>query len=156
MFLTTNKTGGIIFKLLINFYLSIYGATVLCWTLVDFFSFLILYTVDRTLGRGISPSQGRYLHIQQHKSPNKGTQTFIPWVGFEPTIPAFERAKTIHALDRATNVICALINFRFRYSINTVYIKCWIAIRLFIKRSPFVHLHIHHIRMSSIQCNTEF
>jgi hypothetical protein len=29
----------------------------------------------------------------------------MPQVGFEPTIPVFERAKTIHALDRATNVI---------------------------------------------------
>jgi hypothetical protein len=26
-------------------------------------------------------------------------------VGFEPTIPAFERAKTVHALDRADAVI---------------------------------------------------
>jgi hypothetical protein len=26
-------------------------------------------------------------------------------VGFEPTIPAFERAKTVHALDRAAIVI---------------------------------------------------
>jgi hypothetical protein len=26
-------------------------------------------------------------------------------VGFEPTVPAFERAKTIHALDRAASVI---------------------------------------------------
>jgi hypothetical protein len=29
-------------------------------------------------------------------------------VGFEPTIPAFERAKTLHALDRAAAVIGAL------------------------------------------------
>jgi hypothetical protein len=33
------------------------------------------------------------------------TQTSMPRVGFEPTIPAFERAKTIHALDRAATVI---------------------------------------------------
>jgi hypothetical protein len=26
-------------------------------------------------------------------------------VGFEPTIPVFERAKTVHALDRASTVI---------------------------------------------------
>jgi hypothetical protein len=26
-------------------------------------------------------------------------------VGFEPTIPAFEQAKTVHALDRASTVI---------------------------------------------------
>jgi hypothetical protein len=29
----------------------------------------------------------------------------MPWVGFEPTIPAFERAKTVHALDSAATVI---------------------------------------------------
>jgi hypothetical protein len=29
----------------------------------------------------------------------------MPYVGFEPTIPAFERAKTIHALDGACTVI---------------------------------------------------
>jgi hypothetical protein len=29
----------------------------------------------------------------------------MPWVGFELTIPAFERAKTVHALDRAAIVI---------------------------------------------------
>jgi hypothetical protein len=31
----------------------------------------------------------------------------MPRVGFEPTIPVFERAKTIHALDRAvTDIGC--------------------------------------------------
>jgi hypothetical protein len=29
----------------------------------------------------------------------------MPRVGFEPTIPVFERAKTVHALDRADTVI---------------------------------------------------
>jgi hypothetical protein len=29
----------------------------------------------------------------------------MPRVGFEPTIPAFERAKTVHSLDRAATVI---------------------------------------------------
>jgi hypothetical protein len=37
------------------------------------------------LGRGIRPSQGRYLTQTQ----NKRKQTSIPWVGFEPTIPAW-------------------------------------------------------------------
>jgi hypothetical protein len=56
------------------------------------------------LGRGISTSQGFYLHTKQHKQ-NKRTQTFTPWVGFEPTIPGFERAKAVYALDRAATVI---------------------------------------------------
>jgi hypothetical protein len=25
----------------------------------------------------------------------------MPWLGFEPTIPASERAKTVHVLDRS-------------------------------------------------------
>jgi hypothetical protein len=29
----------------------------------------------------------------------------MPWVEFEPTIPVFERTKTVHALDRAAAVI---------------------------------------------------
>jgi hypothetical protein len=29
----------------------------------------------------------------------------MPRVGFEPTIPVFERVKTVHSLDRAATVI---------------------------------------------------
>jgi hypothetical protein len=36
---------------------------------------------------------------------NKCIQTPMPRVGFEPTIPVFERAKTVHTLDRAATVI---------------------------------------------------
>jgi hypothetical protein len=32
-------------------------------------------------------------------------QTFIPRVGFEPTIPVFERAETVHALDYEATMI---------------------------------------------------
>jgi hypothetical protein len=53
------------------------------------------------LGRVISPSQGRYVTQTQ----NTRTQTSMFRVGFEPTSPAFERAKTVHALDRAAIVI---------------------------------------------------
>jgi hypothetical protein len=53
------------------------------------------------LERVISPSQGRHLTQTQ----NRRKQTSMPRVRFEPTIPAFERAKTVHALDRAATVI---------------------------------------------------
>jgi hypothetical protein len=33
------------------------------------------------------------------------TQISMPWVGFEPTIPGFEEAKTVHALDCAATSI---------------------------------------------------
>jgi hypothetical protein len=49
------------------------------------------------LGRVISPSQSRYLTQNKHTS--------MPRVGFEPMIPTFERAKTVHAIDRAATVI---------------------------------------------------
>jgi hypothetical protein len=58
------------------------------------FEFLNLWQSVGILWWGISPSQGRYL-----------THTSMPWVGFEPTIPAFKRAKTFHDLDRAATVI---------------------------------------------------
>jgi hypothetical protein len=85
--------------------LSLYGSTALCglWSL---FQFLNLYTQSvGLLGRGISPSQGRYLHTEQHKQQNKRTQTSMPRVGFEPTNWGFERAKIIQALDRTVTVI---------------------------------------------------
>jgi hypothetical protein len=71
-----------------------------------FFQFLdLLYIRYNTLDRGISKPQGRYLRTGQQKTQNKLTQTSMPQMGFEPTIPAFEREKTVHALDRAASVV---------------------------------------------------
>jgi hypothetical protein len=39
------------------------------------------------------------------QTQNKHTQTSMPRVGFESTILASERAKTVHALDRSATVI---------------------------------------------------
>jgi hypothetical protein len=69
-----------------------------------FFSFLICKHSVGLLWRGISPSQGRYLH-RTVQTQNKRIHTSIPRVGFEPPIPLFERAKTVHALDRAAPMI---------------------------------------------------
>jgi hypothetical protein len=47
----------------------------------------------------------------------------MPQVGFEPTIPAFERAKTIHSLDRAATVTGTLIissRLKMKLSMETV------------------------------------
>jgi FAD synthase len=57
-------------------------------------------------GRVISSSQGFYLNTVKHKHRiNAYThQTSMSYVGFEPTIPASERAKKVHALDRAAAV----------------------------------------------------
>jgi hypothetical protein len=77
----------------------------------SFFSFLIYTQSVGFFVRGISPSQGRYLHTEHHKH-NKRTQTSMFQVGFEPTIPVFERAKTVHALDRAVTVIGLLTTWK--------------------------------------------
>jgi hypothetical protein len=39
------------------------------------------------------------------QTQSKLAQTSMPRMGIEPTIPVFERAKTVHALDRAATVI---------------------------------------------------
>jgi hypothetical protein len=66
-----------------------------------FFSSVIFCTQTvGLLGRMISPSQGRYLHTGQHEHTDIHALS-----GFETTIPAFKRRKTVHALDLATTVI---------------------------------------------------
>jgi hypothetical protein len=69
------------------------------WPLI--FSFLIILQTLGLLGRVISSSQGLYRNTGQHKHRiNTYTyQTSMPCMGFEPTIPASERAKTVHTLD---------------------------------------------------------
>jgi hypothetical protein len=66
------------------------------------------------------------------QTQNKGTQTFMPWVGFEPMIPVFERAKKVHALDRAATVVGATFNLlTYIYGLfndavrNLVYTGCF-------------------------------
>jgi hypothetical protein len=61
---------------------------------------LILYTVGRTAWTG---DQAVARPIPTHRTTetrNKRTQTSMPRMGFEPTIPEFEGAKAVHALDR--------------------------------------------------------
>jgi hypothetical protein len=70
-----------------------------------FFSFLIFYTVGRTPWKGDQPFARPLPAHRTVQTQNKRTQTFMPQVGFEPTIPVFERAKTFHALDYLTTVI---------------------------------------------------
>jgi hypothetical protein len=74
------------------------------WALGSDFQFRNHFT--GLLGRVISSSQGLYLNTWQHKHRiNTYTyQTYMPCVGFEPTIPASEEAKTVYALDRLATV----------------------------------------------------
>jgi hypothetical protein len=74
------------------------------WSLI--FSFMIILQTVGLLGWVISSSQGLYLNTGQHKHRiNTYTyQTSMPCVWFEPTIPAFERPKAVHALDPSATV----------------------------------------------------
>jgi hypothetical protein len=76
-----------------------------------FISFLIILQTVRLLGQVIGSLQGLYLNTGQHKHRKPYThthththQTSMPSVGFEPTIPASERAKTVHAPDGSATV----------------------------------------------------
>jgi hypothetical protein len=80
-------------------HLSIYLSIYLTMDLQSFiepwplFSFLILYTVGRTLWSGDQPV-ARPLPIHRTtRTQNKSTQISMPQGGFEPTIPVFERRR---------------------------------------------------------------
>jgi hypothetical protein len=69
------------------------------------FQFLNPIHIGRTFWTG---DQSVSRPLPAHKTTqtqNKRTQTSMPRLGFEPTTPAFERAKTVHALDRAATVV---------------------------------------------------
>jgi hypothetical protein len=68
-----------------------------------YFEILSIQTIG-LIGGVMSLSQGRYLHTGQHKQNKRIHRHPCFWAGFKPTIPAFERAKTVHALDRAASV----------------------------------------------------
>jgi hypothetical protein len=73
-----------------------------------FFSLLILYRVGRNPWTSDQPLASPLPAHRITQTQNKRTQTSMSWVRFETTIPAFERAKTVHALERAATVIGAL------------------------------------------------
>jgi hypothetical protein len=76
------------------------------------FQFLNLYTVGRTPWTSDKPVARPLPTHRTTQTQNKRTQTCMPRVVFEPTIPVFERAKTVRALDRAATVIGILQLYR--------------------------------------------
>jgi hypothetical protein len=85
----TPKTYENLYVLLFSVYLSVYVSKALCWT---------PWAGDESITRPLL-AHGRT------QTQNKSTQTSMTWVGFELTIQVFERAKTVHALDREVTVI---------------------------------------------------
>jgi hypothetical protein len=77
--------------------LSIYGSISLV-DLGSFFQFLNLHTVGRTPRTGDQPVARPLPTHRTAETQNERTQTSMPRVGFESTIPVLERAKMVHAL----------------------------------------------------------
>jgi hypothetical protein len=67
----------------------------------SFFSFFIYTQSAGLFGTRNKPVSRPLPTHRTTQTQNKRTQTSMPRVGFEPTTPVFERAKTVHALDRA-------------------------------------------------------
>jgi hypothetical protein len=85
-------------------YLFINGSTALV-DLGSFFHFHNQYTVGRTPWTGGQPIARPLPTHRTTQLQNKNTHTSMPRMGFEHTIPVFQRAKAVHALDRAATVI---------------------------------------------------
>jgi hypothetical protein len=95
------------------------------WNTTLHLGFLILRQSVRLLGRGMSPSHGHNLH-RTTQSQNKSRQTSLPSVRFQPKIPVFERAKTVHALNRGTTVV-GMLEYQYYYIpffLNSLLIYC--------------------------------
>jgi hypothetical protein len=99
-----------------------------------FFSFLILYTVGKTPWTGDQPVARPLSTHRTTQTQNKGTQTSLPWVRFEPTIPALEGAKTVHALD------CAATAIGLWESYGNIQIRTLGRIRSFLTLEQMVHI----------------
>jgi hypothetical protein len=112
-----------------------------------FFSLLMYTQSVGLLGCGFRPSQGRSLPTHMTaQTQNTRIQTSMPHMGFEATIPASERAKTIHALDSAATVIGILPCRELR----TVTIRVVRIVRL----RAYMILHQFDITVSSVYCYT--
>jgi hypothetical protein len=86
------------------------ASTAVCWALASSSVSHLFYADGRTPWTSDQPFTRP---LPTHRI-NAYTQTSMPWMGFWPTIPAFERAKAVHALDRAATVIGRLS-----------FVSCW-------------------------------
>jgi hypothetical protein len=80
--------------------------SVVPWPLIQF---LDIYTFCRTPWTGDQPVARPLSTHRTAQIQNKCTQTTMPQVGFEPTIPVSEQAETVHVLDRTATVTGSLI-----------------------------------------------
>jgi hypothetical protein len=101
----------------------------LCSSLLDlgrFFQFLNPVH-GRTPWTGVQPV-ARPLPVRRTtQTQNKLTQTSMSWLGFEPAIPAFERPKTVHGLDRSTTVMGSGLYSSCMYPYIVRFVPCFMS-----------------------------
>jgi hypothetical protein len=86
----------------------------------------ILQAMSRTPWRGDQPIARSLPTYRTTRTQNKCTQTSMPRVEFEPTIPAFEREKIFRASDRAATVTGYFGNLKDEIShVNMRYFFNW-------------------------------
>jgi hypothetical protein len=69
------------------------------------FQFLSVYEVGNLPSTGDQPFARPLPTRRTTQTETKRPETSMPWMGIEPTIPVFERVRTVHALDCAATVI---------------------------------------------------
>jgi hypothetical protein len=104
--LGTELTSIISLKLIIPSSIKVYGSIALCWTLATFSVSWSFYSQWDSLEDQAVASQLPTCRTAQ--TQNKRAQTSMSQVAFEPTITVSERAKRVHALDRAATLIGCL------------------------------------------------
>jgi hypothetical protein len=100
----------------IHIYLWLYSPLL---DLGRFFSFLILHTVGRTPWTGDQAVARPLPTHRTTQTQNKRTQTSMPWVEFEPTIPAFEDGSCLRPRGHCD---------RPGLFIRSLYTVCWLYI----------------------------
>jgi hypothetical protein len=83
-----------------------------------FFSFLILYRVGRTPRTGDQPVVSPPTTHRTTQTQNKGTQTSMPRMEFETTIPVLKRTKTLRPLWSASDLLDTIIHVFVFYKLG--------------------------------------
>jgi hypothetical protein len=89
------------------------------WPLFQFLD--LFYTVDRTPWTGDQPIARPLPAHRTAQTQNRRKRISMLQIGFEPTLPVFERAKTVHALGQAATVIGVII-YRLAALCSTLFV----------------------------------
>jgi hypothetical protein len=74
----------------------------------------------------------------------------MPQLGFEPTIPGFERAKTVHALDRVATVIGKVQFSNVYFMLRAIGIAVLLFRRYGVNLLILTHSHVSTLLLLSL------